>query len=134
MAEQKERTGYQLIFDYDYKGGLNLQGKIAEVWQEEALKNSIRLWIGSFEGDFIGQPRRGGEVMKHLFKPMNRTSIKKMKADLIKSFDNEFGNFARIERLSVTPMYAERKWKLNMAVSSYKLKLRTEIEDYLKGR
>lgn len=129
-----ERTGNQLIFDYSYKGGLDAQGRISPLWQEDALKNSIRLWIGSFEGDIIGQPYRGGKVMRYLLKPMNRVNIKQFSGALKKSFSDEFGGFAKMESLDITPLFSERTWQVSMVVSSYALKLRTEIIDYIKGR
>lgn len=129
-----ERTENQLVFDYTYKGGLDAHGKIAEVWQEEALKNSIRLWIGSFEGDIVGQPYRGGKAMRYIMKPMNRVKVKQFSGALRKSFNDEFGGFAKIESLTVTPLFNERKWEISMVVSSYSLKLKTEIIDYIKGQ
>lgn len=134
MAEEAKRKGTQVIFDYSYKGGLDSQGRIDEMWQEEALKNSVRLWIGSFAGDIIGQPNRGGQVMKYLLRPMSQVSIKQFDGALRKSFSEEFGGFAKIQSLQVTPMEEERMWKINMSITSYPLKLITEIEDYLKGR
>lgn len=129
-----ERTGNQLIFDYSYKGGLDPQGRITQLWQEDALKNSIRLWIGSFEGDLIGQPYRGGKVMRYLLKPMSQVNLKQFSGALKKSFNDEFGGFAKIESLNITPQFNERRWEVSMVVSSYSLKLRTEIIDYIKGR
>lgn len=129
-----KRTGNQLIFDYSYKGGLDAQGRIVEQWQEEALKNSIRLWIGSFEGDIIGQPYRGGKVMRFLLKPMGQVNLKQFSGAMKKSFNDEFGGFAKMESLEITPVFNERKWEVSMVVSSYTLKLRTEIIDYIKGR
>jgi len=129
-----ERTGDQLIFDYDYRGGLDYQGRIEEVWQEEALQNSVRLWIGSFQGDIIGQPNRGGTVMRYLFRPMSQVKIKQFAGALKSSFNNEFNGVARIENLQITPLLEEKKWLVNMTVSSYALKLVTEIKDYLRGQ
>jgi hypothetical protein len=129
-----EREGTQLVYDYDYRGGLDLKGHIAEVWQEEALHNAIRLWIGSFQGDIIGQPRRGGTVMKYLLRPMNTVKIKQFAGALKKSFSDEFGGIANIEDLQIVPLLEERKWLINMSVVSPSLKLRTEIKDYLRGQ
>jgi hypothetical protein len=134
MSDVNERQGAQLIHDYYFKGGIDLQGKIAETWQEEALKNAIRMWIASYQGDFIGQPYRGGQVMKHLLRPMSQVNIKRFNAAMRKDFNDEFSGVAEIEQLVITPYYSERKWKIDMAVSSYPLKLKTEIQDYIRGK
>lgn len=134
MSDANERKESQLIHDYYFQGGVDLQGRIAETWQEEALKNAVRMWIASYQGDFIGRPNRGGKVMRYLLRPMNSVNVKMFTAAMRKDFDDEFDGVAEIEQLHITPMYTERKWKVNMAVSSYPLKLKTEIEDYIKGK
>jgi hypothetical protein len=121
------------VFDYDYLGLTNSQGEIRTLWQEEALSQSIKLWIASFKGDAIRNPRRGGYVTRWLMKPMNTVDVDEIDMVIRNGIYEDFNPYLQILNLEIKPNYSQRYWEISLTVYSPDLKVSTEVTEKIKA-
>jgi len=122
------------VFDYDRKGGFDLNGQINTLYGQDALANAINIWIQSYKGDFIRNPNRGGYVAPHLMKPMSDTVALAIESGIKDGLLRDFKPSVKVLTLQVTPDYVKRQWKIQMTASSEDLKLVLSIEEILQAK
>lgn len=122
-----------LIFDYDYLGSTTTNGELKHIWEKEALTQSIKLWIASFKGDSIRNPRRGGYVTQWLMKPMGEVDEDVVEMSIRDGLFQDFKPYLEVLNLSVTPNRENRQWEIYMEVYSPTLKLKTQVSERIKA-
>ena len=122
-----------LIYDYDLSGRVGIGGDIIQVWEDEALINSLKMWIVSRRGDIIREPGRGGYLIDWLLKPMNEISAEDVEMAIRDGIDQDFDPFLKILYLSVTPNKDQRYWNIYMEVYSPDLHLRATLDEKIKA-
>ena len=123
----------KVLFDLDYEGNITQEGAIRELWGEEALNQSIKLWIASNLCDIIREPNRGGYITRYLCKPMREVDVEDIKMGIRDGIYQDFEPHLVINDLRIEPDYANRRWKFYMEVYSQNLKTKTTVEEYIKA-
>ena len=122
-----------LIYDHDISGRIGLSGDILQVWEQDALINSLKMWISSRKGDMIHEPRRGGYLIDWLTKSMNETNIENLEMSIRDGLDQDFSPRLQIINLIVSPDTKKRQWNIYMEVFSPELKLRAVLDERIKA-
>lgn len=122
------------VYDIDYQGLRDDKGGLKHVWNEEALNQSIKLWIASFKGDVVRQFNRGGYITYWILKPMTQDIAERIKMSIQDGFYQDFTPYLEIQTLKVEPNFAQRYWYIYMEVYSNALKLLTTVEEKIKAK
>jgi hypothetical protein len=102
------------FYDTYWQGGFNGSGNIKEVWGNEALTNSMIVWLSSSQGDYLRNPQMGGWLTKHLVKPMSETRRKLILNDLQSGIYSEFTPGLQNVVVTVTPNYIQKYWTITV--------------------
>lgn len=105
------------IYDIDILGELNSQGQIKELYNKEAIENSIKLWLTSFNTDSIRFPGRGGYLVYFLYKPMSDSSKEEIRDSIIDGLNQDYDLSVDLKSISVIPDYENKIW--NIYVDAY---------------
>ncbi len=122
-----------LIYDYDISGKVGLSGDILQVWEQDALINSLKMWISSRRGGIIREPTRGGYLIDWLTKTMSETNIENLEMSIRDGIDQDFSPHLQIINLIVSPDTKKRQWNIYMEVFSPELKLRAVLDERIKA-
>jgi len=118
--------------DFFYNGGVDTQGSIRVFINEEALSQSIKMWIASSKGDMVGEPVRGGYLKSYLMKPLSEISEGEFTMDFRVGFDRDFSPELEILDLEVIPNYEERYLEINAVFFSPELNYEIQFSENLK--
>jgi hypothetical protein len=124
----------KLIFDHDLLGTINADGSIKQIWEEEALKQSIKLWIASKKGEALRAPERGGYINRWLMQPMKDSNIDIIKMAIRDGIAQDFTPLLEILELDVKPLYDKRAWYIYLKVRCKNLKLEVEVSERIKAK
>lgn len=122
------------IFDHDYQGFVDGQGKILQLWGEEALKQSIKLWLASFQGDIVRNPKRSGYITYWLMKPMSVDNIDRIKMAIKDGIYQDFTPSLIIDLLQIEADFENRHWHIYMEVYSPTLKTKAIVDEKIRAR
>ena len=122
-----------LIFDYSYLGLKNERGEIKQLWEEEALTQSIKLWIASFRTDAMRNPQRGGYVTRWLMTPMNQVDEEEIVMSIRDGIYQDFSPYLEVRDLRATPNFERRYWEIYMEVYSPTLKVKAQVSEKIKA-
>jgi hypothetical protein len=103
------------------------------IFNENAIKNALKLWITSYKGDIVKKPNAGGYVTKWLFKQMNDVTKQSIYTSILEGIAYDFNNELQVQSLSVVPNYEKRFWEISLSVYSTKYKLDTTLTINLQG-
>lgn len=115
------------IIDFPVQGGFDKQGRLKRVYGAEALSNVMYSWILSKRGDRIRRPERGGSVYIALTKPMDENTLQLLEDALRTDFESEFSPNVLINSLEIIPNFAQKRWEINMEVTSPYLRIKTNF-------
>ncbi len=104
------------IYDIDLMGALDSFGLITPLYGKEAVQNSIKLWLSSFETDFIRNPGKGGYLTKFLYKLMSEENRKSMFDSIVDGFNQDYVPRAKLKSLNITPDYENKTWVIDLVV------------------
>lgn len=113
MATSDKRLSKKYFDCYLY-GGLNSQGQIKEVYDIEAIKNAIILWLGSFKGEYVNNPTAGGYLTYHLAKPMNNERTEMIRLSILQGFKTDFFPSLIVTSINVEPDYKNRFYDIEV--------------------
>lgn len=122
------------IFDHHYQGLIDANGAIVQLWGEAALNQSIKLWLASFQGEIVRDPRRGGYISYWFMKPMATDNIDKIKMALKDGIYQDFEPALVIDLLQVEADFENRQWHIYIEVYSPSLKVRAIVDEKIKAR
>lgn len=112
LVTQKQNT----LFDYDSRGGFDSNGNIRKLYNEEALRNSIAMWLGSLTGEVVRYPAWGGFLMDMMYQPMREDDIDEYRMSIFDGFEQNFTPFSEISDLRIVPNFQERTWEVDMLI------------------
>lgn len=118
-----------LLGDFSYLGSTDSKGQIKTVVLEEALNQSIKLWIASQEGDLVNFPDRGGYIFELLLRPMKEVDEDEISESLKFGLDRDFFPFLEVVSLDVSPNYEQRYWEINAVFFSPELNYQLEFSE-----
>ncbi len=126
MVTGELQTYSSTYFDYD------IFGELVEVYEEKALLNSLKLWIASSEGDFIGGITRGGYVTSALNIPLSTESLIVVEHQIKQGLANDFKPLLQVINLSVQPDYIKRRWEIELEAYAPELKMKLYVKESIK--
>jgi hypothetical protein len=102
------------IYDFDLFGTIDENGKIKELYNKEAVENSILIWLTSYNTDIIRNPGNGGYLTQFLHKQMSEQIRRDIYESLIDGFNQDFNLVVILNDLQVIPDYENKTWKINI--------------------
>jgi len=117
------------IVDYPLYG---ITDKTSEVYELEALINSLKLWVASYRGDFIGGITRGGYVTEVLSSPMSTVEAELVYVAIQEGLDKDFTPRLEIINLDVSPNYEKRLWDIYLEAYSPELNIKVQVNQSIK--
>ena len=100
--------------DFAASGKPDIQGNIPVLKGLDALNNAIKLWLGSFRGERLYQPRKGGPLIPYLMKPMSDEITHDMRTAIREGLKNDFVPSVRVTRCDVDPDYENNRYVVNI--------------------
>jgi phage baseplate assembly protein W len=95
-----------VIVDFPGTGEMiTSQGNIPVLTDQDALVNSINLWLCSFQGERLYRPNEGGLITRHLLKPMSGERANDMRDDITDGLAHQFTPYISVSECSVIPDY-----------------------------
>lgn len=122
------------VFDTDYSGYVKPNGQINEYWGESALNQSIKLWLASYKGDVVRDPRRGGYLTGMLAKPMNIVWADSIKMAIRDGIEQDFEPQLEVRLIQVEPNYEKKYWRIYLEVYAPSLKISTTVDEKIKSK
>jgi phage baseplate assembly protein W len=132
MAIQDFNTS-QTCYDLSIFGGVDINGNIKEVWGADALTNSIRLWLASFQGEVLRNPLVGGYLARLITKPMTPSQADNIKTEIMRGLVNEFIPKLDSIQLNITPNYEQKYWLIELSGWSKEVKSSVSVSDKIKN-
>jgi hypothetical protein len=111
--------------DIDLYGREEAGGKPFELYNEEAIKTALTLWLTSKAGDFLRNPDAGGILDRILFKNMEGPSMSKWLFSLKNALYFQFAPAIVITNLIVDKDYTRRYLRIEI---TYTLKNNNEVQ------
>jgi len=102
-----------VVFDLDMYGEKDSQGQVKKIYDSEALKQSFTKWIVSPKFSRI-KSTSGGTILQYLGKQLSDDNAISFKRAIQDGLKNDFYPTIEPVSLSVTPDYANRKWKIKL--------------------
>jgi hypothetical protein len=128
------QTNYPILYDFDYRGGLDTKGAMREVWNEQALNNSIKMWLASYGNEIIRRPGSGGYFTALVMTPMSQVDVDNVISTIRLGLVADFRPFLKINRLEVRPDYKNKIWEVYLEVYSPDLGIYTEVSEKIKNQ
>jgi len=100
--------------DFAASGKSDTQGNIPVLKNLDALNNAIKLWLGSFRGERLYSPRKGGPIIEFLLKPMSEDVAKDMETRIREGLKNDFVPSVKVYKCTVDPDYANSQYVVNI--------------------
>lgn len=108
-----DKTFTKFFFDIDYRGETNSNGDIKTYIDEEALNQAFKLWIAESKGERL-RTNSGGYLLRHLQKPMNEERARTIERAIKVGLSQDFSPYISVIELTVTPLYKEKKWDIQL--------------------
>jgi len=121
------------VYDLDLQGGVDNNGRIKELWNEDAVSNSLKLWLASAQGEILRDPTRGGYLFPFLVKPMNITNQQDLQDTIIDGLREDFEPYLKIKSISVEPDYSNRRWKIEITAWIPSVKSYVVVSEKIKN-
>lgn len=100
------------IYDIDILGTIDNQGNIKELYNKEAVENSILVWLTSYNTDVIRNPGSGGYLTSYLSKPMSPENQQYIYQSLIDGFNQDYNLQVKILAIKINPDYVNKTWAI----------------------
>lgn len=118
-------------FDYDLFGEI-IEGNIKIDYERDALVNSLKLWISSKRGDFVGGKTLGGYVRSAISRPMTETDALDVYQSVKNGLKDDFRPVLEILDLEITPDYEKKRWNIRLDAFAPEMRERILISESLK--
>jgi hypothetical protein len=100
--------------DFAATGKADIQGNIPVLRDLDALNNAIKLWFGSFRGERLYNPRKGGPIIGYLLKPMSENVANDMKTVIREGLKNDFVPSVKVSRCEVDANFEHSQYIINL--------------------
>jgi hypothetical protein len=98
--------------DFPADGQTDGQGQLPVVKDLQALNNAIKLWLGSFRGERLYHPAKGGPIVGYLLKPMSEESAEDMKFSITQGLLVDFTPSVTVTKCEVIPNYELKQYEV----------------------
>jgi hypothetical protein len=100
--------------DFIATGKADPQGNIPVLRDLAALNNAIKLWFGSFRGERLYNPLKGGPIIGYLLKPMSEDTARDMKTVIKEGLKHDFVPSVKISKCEVDVDYEHGQYLINL--------------------
>jgi phage baseplate assembly protein W len=100
--------------DFAASGKPDLQGNIPVLTDLDALNNAIKLWLGSFRGERLYNPRKGGPIIGYLLKPMSEDIANDIRSGISEGLKNDFVPKVKVTKCEVDCDYQNSQYVINV--------------------
>jgi phage baseplate assembly protein W len=100
--------------DFVASGKPDIQGNIPVLTDLDALNNAIKLWLCSFRGERLYNPRKGGPIIGYLLKPMSEEIVKDMKTAIREGLKNDFVPSVKVSKCDVFADYENSQYVIDL--------------------
>lgn len=121
------------IYDSDLIGSINVNGKVKELWNKDALDNAIKLWIISSNGELYRNPKKGGYVVPYLSKPMSDDTRDMITFQIKRGLEEDFVPYFIVSTVDVKPNYENKRWDIYIEGYSPNYKEFTQLNISIKN-
>ena len=94
-----------IFFDYDMFGNSDTFGNILTYRNEDAVKNSIRIWFASRLNDRLRSPGTGGFLDFQITKLMSEERLVDFRNRIARALEDDFNNIFEVSQLEIVPDY-----------------------------
>jgi hypothetical protein len=102
------------VYDIDLLGTITPQGQIKELFDKEAIENSIVVWLTSYNTDVIRSPGKGGYLVYFLSKQMSDSVADDIRDSIIDGLNQDFNIYVQLKSLTVAPDYEQKIWQIDL--------------------
>lgn len=102
------------VKDYSLDADTGVGGVLTVLSDRAAVENALRQWIGSFRGEILRNPRKGGYVIQWLMKPINDYSAQMIRESISEGLNEDFTPYINITKLEVTGYPEDGYWEINL--------------------
>jgi hypothetical protein len=85
------------------------------LYKNDAIRNRILFWLGTFPGDYIRQPSKGGPLYSMLGKTLTESNAQQLEATIRNQFTENFTDVS-LENVIVTPNIQAKRWDVSIVV------------------
>ena len=129
-----DEARYPIIYDLSLEGGIDKKGTLQEVWNVDAIMNSIRMFFASFRGEMIRSPNIGGAITTQIHRPMSDVDVDFMESVIRSAFNNDFKPKLQIESLEIEPDFERRFYKISILAYSPDAGLFIEVDERIRAQ
>jgi hypothetical protein len=129
MANLKSDVQY---FDSTIDGTVR-NGHLQERYEGDALRTALLLWIGSFNGDFIGGEPRGGYAFSALSAPLNEDGASEVQERILYGLRHDFPITVNVNSIIISINEQKRMWNIELDVTAPNLGLRATIDESIRA-
>ena len=116
-----------ILFDYDMFGRLNSRNEIETYYNEDSLKNSLRIWFTSREGDRLRSPGTGGFLDFQVDKLMSDDNLSNFSQRILRALEEDFRGYFVVQELKLTKNANRRLLDIYLRVLSKRLNTNFEL-------
>lgn len=97
-----------IIQDIDIYGGETSKGIPIEIFDEDALKNALILWLTSNRGEFLKKPEMGGILKILQFKKLSHSILQRVRFTIKNAITNYFQPSIKLIAINIYPINERR--------------------------
>ena len=127
-----KETSNITAFDTSIFGGIDGQGNIKSLAGQDALGNSIKMFLALEAGDLIRNPGLGGVLFRFLKKPMHTTTADEMRMPITDGL-KDFEPLLVLRDVQIEPDYARKLWNIAIVAYSPELNLQATVNETIRG-
>jgi hypothetical protein len=102
------------VHDVDLFGKLDAAGNPIELFDDDAIGNALKIWLGSRNSDYI-KNSSGGPLEKVNFKNLSIANKDRLTFQITNAIENAFSPSIFLEYVNVRPNYEMRAWEIDVA-------------------
>lgn len=122
-----------ILVDTDILGYTPSDSTTRKVYDGDALTNALKLFLFSDAGDYIGQPGKGGFLLRKLMKPMREVDAQDIHVAISLALES-FRPALQVYQLFVFPNTEKLRWEITFTYVVPSLKLAGSFSEQLTGR
>ena len=123
--------------DFAASGRPDRQGNLHVLRGDAAFNNAIHLWLGSFKGERLNFPKKGGPIIGYLLKPMSEDNANDMRIAIREGLKHDFVPRVNVSKCEVACDYENSQYVIEVVGYCPSLNLvvgYTDMINSLRGR
>jgi len=123
-----------VLYDVALSGYSPVSSGIDEITNADALENALKLFLLADQGDYLGNPGRGGWIKRKLLKPMRTVDALDLKTSIELALKTYFVPSLDVYNLQVIADLVKRLWTITFTYVIPSLKMSGTFSEQITGR